>query len=96
MKKLFGRRLTGKFIAVIIGFIFIFSIGFLTGINKTTVKSAGNKVSDTKSTEKTSTKDNSVANKTEDNSSKTSTEQPKENKIAPSTAPLDPNKKLLI
>ncbi|WP_242947096.1 hypothetical protein [Clostridium haemolyticum] len=52
MKKLFGRRLTGKFIGIIVGFIFIFSIGFLAGMNKTTIKPAGNKLTDTKSTEK--------------------------------------------
>ncbi|MBO3442400.1 polysaccharide deacetylase [Clostridium botulinum] len=94
LKKLFGRRLTGKFIGIIVGFIFIFSIGFLAGMNKTTIKPAGNKLTDTKSTEKTSTKDSSIANKTENNSSKPSTEQPKENKVISSTAPLDPNKKI--
>lgn len=93
LKKLFGKSLSGRFIAIIIGFIFIFSMGFMAGnkTNKTSVKSASNKVADTK----TSTTNDSKDKKESSTSSQATTAKPKETKPQGSVAQLDPNKKVV-
>ncbi|GAB6150107.1 MULTISPECIES: polysaccharide deacetylase family protein [Clostridium] len=89
MKKLFGKNMR-LVLTTIIGFIFVFSIGFMAGnkktktsINPASTKTVENKTSDNKP--------KNPETKTENN---TQAEKPKTTAPQGSTAPLDPNKKV--
>lgn len=89
MKKLFGKNMR-LVLTTIIGFIFVFSIGFMAGnkktktsINPASTKTVENKTSDNKSKNPETKNDNNAQ-----------AEKPKTTVPQNSAAPLDPNKKV--
>lgn len=90
MKKSFNKK--SGLIATIIGFIFVFSIGFMAGNKKT--KTSINPAS-TKTVENKSLNNGSDNNKIEPKKETVNKEAPKSNATTnQGTAPLDPNKKV--
>lgn len=92
MKKLFGKNMR-LVLTLIIGFIFIFSMGFMAGNKKTktSINSASTKTVENK------TSDNNSKNsetQTKNENSNAQAEKPKVASLQGSTAPLDPNKKV--
>ncbi|WP_085829150.1 polysaccharide deacetylase family protein [Clostridium massiliodielmoense] len=94
VKKSFGKN-TGLVLAVIIGFIFIFSIGFMAGNKKTktSINPASTKTVENK-TSANNSKDGNNVTKNENQTSNTPAEKSKTTIPQGSTAPLDPNKKI--